>query len=167
MTEKYDEKRQSSTQGRGDKNIEECFDGKVEMSKKLCVEHEDNSWRMNSIPFGPFSTIRGMMMEVREELENAIGSIRRNTESDSIETDERDPHQQKHSEPRISTVRGMTMEVREERGNVSDLVARTKYSAPIWTINRRRRTGLVEGNFKAIATPLSRTNVTLSIVTAG
>jgi hypothetical protein len=70
-----------------------------------------------------------MMMEVREELENAFGSIRRNTESNSIETKERDPHQQKHSEPRISTVRGMMMEVREERGkcvrfNCTDKVQR-------------------------------------------
>jgi hypothetical protein len=36
------------------------------------------------------STAGGMMMDGREEKENAENSIRRNNESDSKETDERD-----------------------------------------------------------------------------
>jgi hypothetical protein len=36
------------------------------------------------------STVRGMTIDGREEKENALGSILRNNEPDSIETDERD-----------------------------------------------------------------------------
>jgi hypothetical protein len=53
------------------------------------------------------STVRGMTMDGREELENAEGSILRNNEPDSIETDEMDLQRLKQEEPIISTVRGM------------------------------------------------------------
>jgi hypothetical protein len=46
--------------------------------------------------------------------ENARDSIRRNTESDLIEADERDRRALKEKEPRISTVRGMMIDVREK-----------------------------------------------------
>jgi hypothetical protein len=58
-----------------------------------------------------------MTMDGREELENASGSIFRNNESDSIETDERDSQSAKQEEPIISTIRGMTMDAREELEN--------------------------------------------------
>jgi hypothetical protein len=46
--------------------------------------------------------------------ENARDSIRRNTESDLIETDERDRRELKEKESRISAVRGMMIDVREK-----------------------------------------------------
>jgi hypothetical protein len=71
-------------------------------------------------------TSTGRLTDIRFVHENALGSILRNNESDSIETDERDPQQVKQEEPIISTVRGMTIDEREELKNAVDRIARMK-----------------------------------------
>jgi hypothetical protein len=80
------------------------------------------------------------MMDARKESGNTKDLIRRNNESDSIETDENDPQTRKQREPKISIVRGMMMQGREERENAEDLFVRTKYCSHIRTVNRRRPT---------------------------
>jgi hypothetical protein len=83
-------------------------------------------------------TLLGKHTDLSSVNQNASDSILRNNESDSIKSDERDLQQLKQEEPRISTVRGITIEVREERENALDRIARTKRSAPIQIITRRR-----------------------------
>jgi hypothetical protein len=91
---------------------------------------------------------------------NTFGSIRRNNELDSIETDERDLQELKQEEPIISTVRGMTIDRSEELENASDRIARTKRSALIHIITRRRRSDPLDSdaNPAAIAPPSSSIN---------
>jgi hypothetical protein len=72
-----------------------------------------------------------MMMDRREEKENAEGSILRNNEPDSIKTYERHPQNLKHKEPIISTVRGMTIDGREELKNASCSILRNNESDSI------------------------------------
>jgi hypothetical protein len=92
-----------------------------------------------------------MKMDEREKQKKAFGPIHRNNESDSKEIHESDSQPLKQKEPRISTVRGMMMEMREESKNALDSMTRTKCSALIWAINRRRRTGPADENSVAIA----------------
>jgi hypothetical protein len=65
-----------------------------------------------------------MTIDVKEELENAKGSILRNNEPDSMETDERDLQPRKQEEPIISTIRGMMIDTREESENAEDSILR-------------------------------------------
>jgi hypothetical protein len=95
--------------------------------------------------------------------ENAFDSIRRNDELDSINTDERDVQSSKQEELIISTVRGMMMDTRGESENASILIARTKCSAPIWTINRRRRTRRADEIFPTIGSPPILSHLSLRI----
>jgi hypothetical protein len=123
--EKQKEPRISTVRGMQTQSLRPKYRMKIERSK-LCkkkfsttkcslpssIEIEISSQSENTEP-SRISTVRGMTMDVREELENAEDSIRRNNESDSIETDESDSQLLKQKEPRISTVRGMTMDVIE------------------------------------------------------
>jgi hypothetical protein len=59
-------------------------------------------------------TSTGRLTDIRFVDENASDSILRNSEPDSIKTDERDLQSLKQEEPIISTVRGMTIDGREE-----------------------------------------------------
>jgi hypothetical protein len=72
----------------------------------------------NEKQFEPrISPVRGITIDLSEEWENALNSIRFNLESDSIEIDERDLQNEKQPEPRISTVRGITIASSEELEN--------------------------------------------------
>jgi hypothetical protein len=59
-------------------------------------------------------TVRGLVIDVREELQNASDSIPVNWESVSDESDERDWQSEKHDGPRIRTFRGIVIDLREE-----------------------------------------------------
>jgi hypothetical protein len=114
------------------------------------IESNESDWQPLKQPEPRIPTIRGMMMEVKEEPENAFDSIcrqkiRRNNEPDSNEIDECDLRSRKHSEPRTSTVRGMTMDARKEPQTALDPMTRTKCNASIRTTNRRRQTGPLNG----------------------
>jgi hypothetical protein len=52
----------------------------------------------------------GIRIDGSDECKNAPDSIRVNCDGDSIEIDERDLHNEKHLEPRISTLRGITID---------------------------------------------------------
>jgi hypothetical protein len=97
------------------------------------------------------SSLRGMPMNAREELENPEKSIHRHYESDSIETDEYDPESYQQ----------------EERETACDSITLTKYSACVWTISPRRPRRMAISNLVAIAPSSSRKSATTSIVTAG
>jgi hypothetical protein len=103
-----------------------------------------------------------MAIDGREENEKAQNPILRNNESDSKETDESDSQILKQKVPRISTLCGMTMERKEEYENASGPIARTKRSAPIWTINRQRRIGTADcdSNLTTMAPWSSNRNIT-------
>jgi Fe-S cluster assembly iron-binding protein IscA len=73
------------------------------------IQIETFSPRENAEP-SRFSTVRGITIDFSEELENAADSIPFNLDSDSIETDEKDPQQKKQHKPRISTYLGTRMQ---------------------------------------------------------
>jgi hypothetical protein len=101
-----------------------------------------------------------MTMDVREEQENACDTMRHNSESDSIEIDQSLLQPKKQPEPRIPTPCQMTPDLREEYENARDRTARTKRSASMWTINRRRsrRTSDFDINLITIAAPSNSPN---------
>jgi hypothetical protein len=68
------------------------------------------------------STSRGILIDLREQLQNASDSICFNRESCSNEIDESDLHDEKHDEQRISTERGIVIDLREESRNAYDSI---------------------------------------------
>jgi hypothetical protein len=70
------------------------------------IEIDESDLQTEKQPEPRISTVRGITIDLSEELENASDSIRFNLESNSIEIDESDPQPEKQLEPRISTPLG-------------------------------------------------------------
>jgi hypothetical protein len=60
------------------------------------------------------STFRGIVIDLREDRENAPHSIRLSRESRSNETDASDRQYEKHEGKRISTVRGILIDSKKQ-----------------------------------------------------
>jgi hypothetical protein len=65
---------------------------------------------------------RGITIDSRFDSENASDSIRFNDDGDSNEIDDRDVHQEKHDEQRISTEHGITIDSRFGDENAYDSI---------------------------------------------
>jgi hypothetical protein len=63
-----------------------------------------------------------MVIDLSDEHENVLDSIRMNREFDSNEIDESDLQSRKHDDPRISTVRGMSIDASDEHENALDSI---------------------------------------------
>jgi hypothetical protein len=69
-----------------------------------------------------FPRFRGISIDVTDDDENALDSIRVNREFASNVIDESDLHDRKHDDPRTSTFRGITIDERDENENAVDSI---------------------------------------------